>query len=60
MKRGKRPRTEDESDGEDEQKVEQVTKRPKKVAAIMQNPQEESPETQSRAWEIETSEEELN
>jgi hypothetical protein len=60
MKKGKQQRIEDESDEEDEQKVEPVTKWPKKVAAITQNPWEDSPEMRSRVWEIETLEEELN
>jgi hypothetical protein len=50
---------EDESDGEDEQN-EPGTKWPKKVAAVTQNPWEDSPEMQSQVWEIETSEEELH
>jgi hypothetical protein len=58
-KKGKQQRKEDESDGEDEQN-EPVTKRPKKVAAVTQNPWGDSPEMQSRVWEIEISEEELN
>jgi hypothetical protein len=51
---------EDESDKEDEQNAEPVTKRAKKVTTVTQNPWEDSPETQSWVWEIETSEEELN
>jgi hypothetical protein len=51
---------EDESDEEDIQKAEPVTKRPKKVAAITQDLREDSPQLPSRVWKIETSEEELN
>jgi hypothetical protein len=58
-KKGKPQRMEDESDGEDEQN-EPVTKWPKKVAAVTQNPQKDSPKIQSWVREIETSEEELN
>jgi hypothetical protein len=59
-KKGKRQRTTDESYEEDEQNLEPVTKWLKKVATITQTLQEISPETRSRVWEIETSEEELN
>jgi hypothetical protein len=41
-KKGKRQRTEDESDRDDETNAEPVTKQPKKVAAITQNPREDS------------------
>jgi hypothetical protein len=60
MKKGKRQRMQDEYDKEDEQRVQPVIKQPKKVAAITQNPREDSLEMQSQVWEIETSEEELN
>jgi hypothetical protein len=59
-KKGKHQRTEDESDRENKQDLEPVIIRPKRVAAITQNPHEDSPEMQSWVWEIETSEEELN
>jgi hypothetical protein len=59
-KKGKCQRTEDESDEEEEQNSEQVTKRPIKVAAITQTLWENSAEMRSQVWEIETSEEELN
>jgi hypothetical protein len=59
-KKGKSQSMEDESDEEDVQKAEPVTKRPKKVAAVTQNLWEDSPELSSWVWEIETSEEELN
>jgi hypothetical protein len=59
-KKGKQQRMEDESDEEDEQNADPVTKWPKKVATVTQNPWEDSPEMQSWVWEIETSEEELN
>jgi hypothetical protein len=59
-KKGKSQRTADESDEEDEQNLEPVIKRPKKVTAITQTLLENMPKMQSRVWEIETSEEELN
>jgi inner membrane protein involved in colicin E2 resistance len=46
-KKGKRQRTEDESDGEDKQNAEPVTKQPKNVATVTQNLEEDSPEMQS-------------
>jgi hypothetical protein len=59
-KKGKCQRTADESDEEDEQNLEPVIKRPKKVTAITQTLPENTPKMQCRVWEIETSEEELN
>jgi hypothetical protein len=59
-KKGKRQRTTDNSDEEDGQNSEPVTKWPKGVTAITQTLRENSPETLSRVWEVETSEEELN
>jgi hypothetical protein len=59
-KKGKCQRTEYESDEEEEQNSEPVTKWPKKVATITQTLWENSLETQSWVCEIETSKEELN
>jgi hypothetical protein len=44
-KKGKCQRTKDESDGDDEQDFEPLTKQPKKVATITQTLWEDSPET---------------
>jgi hypothetical protein len=46
-KEGKCQRIEDESNGEDKQNTELVIKQQKKVAAITQNWQKDSPEMQS-------------
>jgi hypothetical protein len=43
-KKGKRQMTEDESDGDNEQNYEPITKWRKKVATITQNTQQGSPE----------------
>jgi DUF1680 family protein len=59
-KQGKHQRIEDKADEEDEQNSEPVTKRLKKVAAITQTLWENSPETESQVWEIQTPDEELN
>jgi hypothetical protein len=46
----------EDSEDEDQEPTEQVSKQPKKVAAVTQTVSEPSPETSSRVWEVEDSE----
>jgi hypothetical protein len=55
-KRTKCQRPTEESEDEDEEPTESVSKRPKKVAAVTQTVAEPSPETSTRVWEVEDSE----
>jgi hypothetical protein len=45
----------EDSEDEDDELTEPVSKWPKKVTAVTQTVSEPSPETSSRVWEVETS-----
>jgi hypothetical protein len=54
-KRTKRQWPSRDSEDEDDEPSELVSKQPKKVAVVIQTVSETSPETSTRVWEVETS-----
>jgi hypothetical protein len=54
-KKTKHQRPSEDSEDEDDELAEPVSRQPRKVAAVTQMVSEESPETSTRVWELETS-----